>query len=560
MTAVGRWVGRGSRRLPSVVVGLVAFGAARLALLPDVGFWDTAELQVVAPLMGTAHPTGFPTYILLGWLVNLILTPFGEPAFRMNLFAAISLAVAAAVAVDLVRALTRSMVLGVMAGLGLALTEIAWSIGTHADAHALHLALVAILLRLLVAWEDRVVGERGAPGHAPRPAAHRVDRRADRLLVAAVVVFGLALGNHSLTLLLAPAIALFVLAVDPGSLGRPRLIATCAGALAVTVVLVFLELPLRAGPFRAPMVYGRPDTWDGFWYIVLAEQFRESVAGPLTDLPAKVAEVVRRMTAAFGPLAALIPLGFVATAIRRPAYALLSGTAVLLTCAFAASYENAEIERYYLGPVLVAWSWLAILAAGGIGVLSGTVRLDPELDLEPGARVGAGLARTTGAGTGSRSSAGNASRSSAGPDSIVALGLAIALLIPTAFALPSRFARVDRSGDVTARAWLDRSLATMGPNAVLVSWWSYSTPLWYAQHMEGQRPDVTVIDDRTRLDQGLGDITDVIDAHLANRPVYVIRVDPAEIAALERRYVLEPVDETDPSLLARVVERREAGE
>jgi hypothetical protein len=528
VSAARERIARAAGWLPPLLVGLAAFGAARLAMLPDVGFWDTAELQAVAPLMGTAHPTGFPTYILFGWLVNIVLTPFGEPAFRMNLFAAISLAVAAAVTVDLVRALTRSAVLGIAAGLGLALTEVAWAIGTHADAHALHLALIAILLRLLVAWEDRVVDGPGGGG------------RADRFLVAAAVVFGLALGNHSLTLLLAPAIAVYVLAVDPGSLGRPRLIAACVGALAVTVLLVFLELPLRAGPFRAPMVYGRPDTWDGFWYIVLAEQFRESVAGPLTDLPTKVAEVVSRMTAAFGPLAAVIPIGFVATAIRRPAYALLSGTAVLLTCAFAASYDNAEIERYYLGPVLIGWTWLAILAGGVIGVLSGTVGLDPELDLEPG--------------TGRP-----AVRSPTSPDPILALGLAAALLIPTAFALPSRLARVDRSGDLAAREWLDRSLAVMRPEAVVVSWWSYSTPLWYAQHIEGQRPDLTVIDDRTRLDQGLGDITDVIDANLPNRPVYVIRVDPVEIAILERRYVLEPVDDADQSLLTRVLARREAG-
>ena len=144
------------RWLPSVLVGVIAFAAARVTLLPGLGFWDTGELQAVAPLMGTAHPTGFPTYVLLGWLANLVLTPFGEPALRMNLFAALSLAVAAAVTADLARALTRSAALGILAGLGLALTDIAWAIGTHADAHALHLALVAILFRGLVAWEDRV--------------------------------------------------------------------------------------------------------------------------------------------------------------------------------------------------------------------------------------------------------------------------------------------------------------------------------------------------------------------------------------------------------------------
>jgi hypothetical protein len=288
------------------------------------------------------------------------------------------------------------------------------------------------------------------------------------------------------------------------------------------------------------MVYGRPETWDGFWYIVLAEQFREAVVGPLTDLPSKIGEVVHRATAAFGPLAALIPIGLVATVVLRPAYALLSGVSLLLTCAFATSYDNAEIERYYLGPALIAWTWLAILGGAVAVALRGT--FDPEPDPGPDSTP-----QPAGAFRGA-------------PDPILALGLAASLLIPTAFALPYRLARVDRSGDLEARQWVDRALLVMRSDAVVVSWWSYSTPLWYAQHIEGQRPDLAVIDDRTRLDQGLGDVTDVIDANLPNRPVYVIRVDPVEIAALERRYVLEFLDGSDAFDLTRVVSRREADE
>ena len=93
-----------------------------------------------------------------------------------------------------------------MAGLGLAFTEIVWAIGTHAEAHALHLALVAILFRVL-----RRPGRtrRAGPAHG------------SHWLIAAAVVFGLAVGNHSLTLLLAPAIGLFVLAVEPDLAASP---------------------------------------------------------------------------------------------------------------------------------------------------------------------------------------------------------------------------------------------------------------------------------------------------------------------------------------------------
>ena len=113
--------------------------------------------------MGTAHPTGFPTYVLLGWLASVLLQPFGEPAFRMNLFSAICLAVAAGVTVDLVRKLTGWTILGMAAGIGLALTPIAWAIATHAEAHSLHLALLAILLWLLVTWDERVAARPTPP-------------------------------------------------------------------------------------------------------------------------------------------------------------------------------------------------------------------------------------------------------------------------------------------------------------------------------------------------------------------------------------------------------------
>ena len=127
--------------------------------------------------MGTAHPTGFPTYVLLGWLASVVLQPFGEPAFRMNLFSAICLAVAAGVTVDLVRALTGWTVLGIAAGLAMALTPIAWAIATHAEAHSLHLALVAILLWLLVAWDGHVRRRARGAGRSRATGATASSRR-----------------------------------------------------------------------------------------------------------------------------------------------------------------------------------------------------------------------------------------------------------------------------------------------------------------------------------------------------------------------------------------------
>jgi len=63
----------------------------------------------------------------------------------------------------------------------------------------LHLALVALLFLLLLVWE------RWRTGHGQERR-----RRADRWLVAAAFVYGVAFANHGLAWLLPPAIALFV--------------------------------------------------------------------------------------------------------------------------------------------------------------------------------------------------------------------------------------------------------------------------------------------------------------------------------------------------------------
>lgn len=497
-----------------VVVGVIAFAAARQAMLPGLGFWDTAELQTVGPVLGTAHPGGFPTWVLIGWLASVVLQPLGDPAFRMNLLAGLCLAAAAGLTVDLVRTLTRSTALGIAAGLGLALTPLAWSIGTHAEAHALHLVFVAVLVRLMVGWEDAV---RAATDRGASP------RSADRWLVAAAVAFGFSLGNHQLTVLLALPMALYVWRVDRTALRSPRLVATCGLAAAIVTTLVYLELPLRAGPFRAPLVYGRPETWDGFWYVVLGEQFRANVVNPFVDLGGRVGALVGRATAELGVLAAALPFALFVTALRRPAYALLTGSAALLTVVFAASYQNAEIGRYYLGPLLIAWTWLAVLAGALLDARRAVARPSP--------------------------------RAPARPSALVAVALAALLLAPTALTLGDRFRDVDESTDRGASAWVDATLDRLPQGAVVVSWWSYSTPLWYAQLIEGRRPDVLVIDDRTRLDQDLGDIYDVIDAHLGTRPVYVIRDDPEEAAGLAERYELDFVYGSDARSLTRVVRR-----
>ena len=93
----------------------VMMGALALymsTLLPDVGIWDTAEFQALGPVLGTAHPTGYPTYTLLLWLASVVLQPFGNEAYRADLLSALLMAGAAALLAVRVVMATRRWALG----------------------------------------------------------------------------------------------------------------------------------------------------------------------------------------------------------------------------------------------------------------------------------------------------------------------------------------------------------------------------------------------------------------------------------------------------------------
>jgi len=68
---------------------LVVGGVYVQTLLPGSGHsHDTAEAQFSVPLLCLTHPTGYPSYLLLGHAFSR-LVPLGTPAYRTNLLSAV---------------------------------------------------------------------------------------------------------------------------------------------------------------------------------------------------------------------------------------------------------------------------------------------------------------------------------------------------------------------------------------------------------------------------------------------------------------------------------------
>ena len=494
----------------AAVVVVFAFGIYFRTMLPSTGFWDTGEAQTVPPTLSIFHPTGFPTYEILGWLWTRV--PVGEVAWRMNLLSAVCVALAGGfvtliaghLIAERVR-VVRAAAAGI-AGAAFAFASEPWENATRADVHAVNVLFVAVVIWLLFTW---------------RAAERAGSRRAGAWLVGAAATFGVGIGAHPLVGLLAFGIAIWLFVVDRRFWRRWRLILACAAVLAIGVVVPYGLLWLRAiSDPEPPLFYARPDTWDRFRYLVFAEQFSSlfrEFRSPLSDLDLKLADVERVLSVQFVPPAWLVvAIGAAIVAARSLGTFAVLLLIVLGNVVYSMNFRDGDIDRYYM-PSIVVLAPLLGVALATIATACSTAA----------AEVGRRLA-TTRAGR----------RRAAAVAGALVLGLGV---VAPAASLVTGYEAHDESGNRDADAWVASVHELLPPNSVVVSWWSYSTALWHHRWVLGERPDITIIDERDILDDGYRTMNNAIRAHFGRRPVYVVLPDWERRAVMER-WELSTVD------------------
>lgn len=477
-----------SARLPAVV-GLVALLVYVRTLLPGLAFGDWGEMQTVPHLLGVAHPTGYPTYVLLGWFAQLM--PLGSVAFRANLLSAllVSGALATVVAI-LLRLGVRPLIAG-GAALTLGAVPTVWAAATVAEVNPLHLLFVALLLHRALVWEEH---------------------RRTRDLVVGALLLGLALGNHLLIVFVAPFIGLFVLWVGRREIAaRPSLLTTTvvAGLLGLSV---YLYIPLAAsGP--APLKYNHPVTLDAVLWLVGGTQFRAqfgflSGAG-LAEFLGSLDELWRLLVERATLVVPLVgAVGLIVLGRRRPAFGLTCLGILLANVYFWATYLH--LEHYLLVP------WLILAIGAGVALEAAAKGLGawlPPLAVDEAAwfrRLGAG--QIVGA---------------------AALAFAVGLALAS-------WTGVDRSNDRSGDGFVDAILDGLPADAAILSEWDASTPLWHAQYVLGRRPDVLVVDDTNIVYDGWGTRERRIASLICDRPVFIVRLKDEDLVVTRAAYRLEP--------------------
>jgi hypothetical protein len=471
-------------RYAPLIVAAVAFLAYLRTLMPGIAFGDWGEMQTVPHILGISHPTGYPTYILLAWLTELV--PIGSVAFRANLLSAVLVSGALGLATAISVRLGVRPLIAIAAGIATGAVGTVWAAATVAEVNPLHLFFAAALLHRALVWQER--------------------RRVSDLVIGGLLV-GLSIGNHLLTLFIAPFVALFVLWVGRREiLARPWMLLAAAGAT-VLGLMVYLYIPIAAS--RSPaLAYNHPVTLDAVWWLVSGTQFRGqfdflSAAGPgrfIDSLPSLWNLLASRGT----PVLPILGFGGLAVLLwRRPAFGLMSLAILILGLYVWANYL--ELEHY----LLVPWLILGIAAA---------VTLDAAVD-----RVAAAL-----------SMAGRAAQANVG---LAAGGVGLVLALLLGF---TNWGAADRSDDLSGTDYVNAVFTALPENAAILSEWDASTPLWHGQQVLGLRPDVLVVDDSNIVYEGWVTRERRIESVICDRPVFMIRLSDRDLVPTKQEFQVTP--------------------
>ena len=478
------WLGMGL--LVPLTVGLIGFAVYLRTLMPGVAFGDWGEMATVPHVLGVAHPTGYPTYIVLAWLGELL--PIGSVAFRANLLSAGYVSVTLATLSLISLRLGVRPVLAAAGALALGAVGTVWAAATVSEVNPLHLMLVSLIIHRALVWADR-------------------KRRAD-LLIGAILI-GLALGNHLLMLFIAPFVVLFVLWAGRRELvARPWLLLLAAGGGALGLS-VYLYIPLAALG-SPPLPYNHPTTIDGVIWLVTGTQFRGqfdflAAKGPadfVAALPTLWALLVARATVVVPVLGAL---GLIRLTWRRPAVGLMCVAILAMGLYIWANYL--ELEHYLLVPWLILAIGLSIALEAVAEAVTAVIRTVSH----------ATLARPLSTAL------------------VATAGIAFVILLGT-----FNWSAADLSDDRSGPTYVDAVFASLPADAAILSNWDASTPLWYGQHVEGRRPDILIVDDTNIVYENWGTREARIAALICSRPVFIERLDGSELVPTRQAYNLVP--------------------
>ena len=404
--------------------------APTVLYLEDPELLDAVMLQMQVSVLGIAHPTGYPTYLLLTHLFTYL--PFGDPAYRVNLGSAVYAALAVVAVYGAGLLLSRRAVAAASGALAFGLGTALWSQAVIAEVYTLNALLVSVTMVVLLLWREH---------------------RKDCYLLLSAFLVGLCLTNHLTSGLLLPASLLLVGLVDWRKLVDIRLVVK--GVLLFLLGLTpYLYLPFRAA-MDPPMEANNPTDFGRFWYVVSGGNLTGSFFsfGPL-ELPARMIFYWEHLLDNMSFLVVMVGLtGAVILLLKDRAVGLFLGFLFFGWLFHALENDIPDFDLYFIPTYLVLSLW----AAAGLGTLLAEVET-----------LASGFAK----------------------GAILGVLSAMLLLLPL-LGVSETTSQNDMSAVYRGRKEIEAVADNAAPNATILH---HRSSIWYMVLVERRRRDLTLVD------------------------------------------------------------------
>lgn len=485
----------------AVVCGILALVLYVRTLVPFLLPFDSGEFQVLVPQLGLAHTTGYSTYLLLGHLFEQAM-PWGDAAYRVNLFSAFMGAVTVALVYLAAVLLAGRRLSAIVGALCLAGGFTFWSQAIIAEVYTTGAAFTAAVLVFVLLWYR---GQNGWP------------------IFVAGALGGIGLGAHSSVGLLGALVALFLLLnwrrwhewLLPGAAGAALGLVLYAGGMllvdangAPANVFNATYAPSRSNWGLSAAAVDNPLVRT--WFLASAGQWKSALFNnPVRDTAVNTAIFLLKLPREFSPVALVFVLaGAVLLAWREWRLAVLLLGAAALQLVIYTNYDVGDRYVFFIPIYLL----LALLLSFAASELQGWL-----------ARRSWGGAAVQGALL-----------------TLVAVACIFPLLQPRWEAVIAGTNPFQQEREFLADA-RSRSVATVAaqvtaalePDAIVLTNWYWLFPYYYTAHLEQGKPQTRFVETYPRSDSpGIAaSLLEYIDANIDRHPVYIDEPDGAFIAA-----------------------------
>lgn len=444
----------------ALVFGTI-FTIYSLTMLPSQAFHDAGEFQTVIHTMQIAHPTGFPTYILIGKAFT-ILFPFAQSAWVAN-FLSLLYSLATLYFIWKIAAhLTQNSLWALSGVTTYAFVEAFWYYAGIADSHTLNRLFIFALSYLLIKVSEQ---------------------KTLHYWYLYTFLLGLGLGNHLFLVYALPGFAVWILIlVLNQSVRLHSRMVLITMSLLLLGLSVYLLLPLRGYAGTLSNATYSLRTWDGFYRHVFGGDFhglmyQGGVAVVVNNMLQGVLEIAQEVTWA-GFVAGLF--GLACLLIKKRDFAMVSLIMFSSFLLFSRNYPTSDPSRYYMAYVGVCCIWISYAFYSLDSIVSQRIRRTRYSNI------------------------------------IVSVTLTMISLLAPINLFHTNYQQADKSNNNEAEHYARTIFSNIEQDAIILTWWNFYTPLWYRQEVLGERADITL--------EINGDWTAVIQNNWGTRPIYLVEL------------------------------------